>query len=137
MKELSKIPVIEQEINDIEKILKKITDLEIKIATTPSVSAMNYSGMPHSSGVSDPTYELNIKIEKLKEQLVQESNKYVEKLTWIVNTISQIEDDETRAIARKRLCLDKKWRVIGDEMHIDRSACSRRLKNYLEENLHT
>ena len=134
---LSKIPVIEQEISDIEEILKKIKELKTEIETTRSVSAMNYSGMPHSTGVSDPTHNLAMKIEKLEEQLIQEWQKYVDKLSWTVNTISQIEDDETRAIARKRLCLDRKWEVIGEEMHIHRSACSRRLKNYCEKNLHT
>lgn len=111
----------------------EIKDLEEEIKAIPDVSAMNYSGMPHSTGVSDPTHNLALKREKLVEKLNRKKAKLVDEIERVEGIIGTIEDAETRAIARKRLILNKKWEIIGAEMHIDRTACYRKLKNYLKE----
>ena len=114
-----------------------IKDLQEEIKAIPDVSGMNYSGMPHSTGVSDPTFNLVQKKEKLIERLNIKIGQYLDELMRIENIIDGIEDIEVRTIARMRFILNKKWEDIGEEMHIDRTACYRKLKKYCEENLHT
>lgn len=119
-------------LNKIYYLKKEIRDLQLEIDTIPSVSAMNYSGMPHSTGVSDPTHNLALKREKLVDKLNKKQFKLLEEIERVEDVISTIDDVETRAIARKRFILNEKWEAIGEEMHIDRTACYRKLKNYIE-----
>jgi DNA-directed RNA polymerase specialized sigma subunit len=123
--------------NKVYYLKLEIKDLQEEIKAIPVVSAMNYSGMPHSTGVSDPTYNLALKREKLVERLHKKINKLVEEIERIENIIEQIDDIEIRTIARMRFIKNMKWEDIGAEMHIDRTACYRKLKKYCEENLHT
>ena len=124
-------------LNKVYYLRLEIKDLEEEIKAIPDVSGMNYSGMPHSTGVSDPTFNLVQKKEKLIEKLHRKMDRLVEEIERIENIIEGIDDVEVRAIARKRFIQNKKWEDIGKEMHIDRTACYRKLKKYIEEKLHT
>ncbi len=121
-------------LNKIYYLKQEIKDLNIERKAIANALAMNYSGMPHSTGVSDPTHNLTLKREKLVEKLYKKQIELVEEIERVEDVISTIDDVETRAIARKRFILNKKWEDIGEEMHIDRTACYRKLKNYCDEN---
>lgn len=124
-------------LNRVYYLKLEIKDIQEEIKAIPDVSGMNYSGMPHSTGVSDPTFNLVLKKEKLIEKLNRKIDKLVEEIERTENIIEGIEDEEVRKIARMRFILNKRWEDIGAEMHIDRTACYRKLKKYCEENLHT
>ena len=94
------------------------------------------SGMPHGSGVSDPLFNIMQKKEKLIEKLNKKIEQYLDELIRIESYIDNIENIEIRTIARMRFVQNKKWEDIGRAMHTDRTACYRKLKNYLEK-LHT
>lgn len=124
-------------LNKLYYLRLEIKDLQEEIKSIPDVSGMNYSGMPHSTGVSDPTFNLVWKKEKLIARLNKKMEIYLDELMRIEDIIDKIEDVEVRAIARMRFIQNMKWEDIGAEMHLDRTACYRRLKKYLDENLHT
>ena len=121
-------------LNKVYYLRLEIKDLEEEIKSIPDVSGMNYSGMPHSTGVSDPTYNLVQKKEKLIEKLHKKMDRLVEEIERIENIIEGIDDVEVRAIARKRFIQNKKWEDIGEEMHLDRTSCSKKIRRYFAEN---
>lgn len=106
----------------------EIKDLEEEIKSIPDVSGMNYSGMPHSTDVGDPTFNLVLKKAKLEEIL----NRKKEEVARIENAVRSIEDDEVRAIAEKRIIYNMKWEDIGEQVHLDRTVCSKKVRKYLK-----
>ena len=128
MKGLNKLYYLKMEIEDLKEEIKNI----------PEISGLDMSGMPHASGVSDPIYNLIQKKEKLVARLHKKMERYLDELIRIENIIDGIDDIEIRTIARMRFVQNKKWAEIGEEVHIDRTACYRKLKKYLEKaKLHT
>lgn len=119
-------------LNKVYYLKLEIRDLQEEIKAIPDVSAMNYSGMPHSTGVSDPTHNLALKREKLVEKLHRKIDKLVDEIERIENIISQIEDDEIRTIARMRFIKNMKWEDIGEQVHLDRTVCSKKVRKYLQ-----
>lgn len=124
---------------EIEKLQKEIKDLREEIKLISGANAINYSGMPHSTGVSDPTYNLALKREKLIDKLNQKIEKLVDKVDKLVdeierieNIIEQIDDIEIRTIARMRFIENMKWEDIGEAVHLDRSVCSKKVRKYLQ-----
>jgi hypothetical protein len=120
-------------LNRVYYLRLEIKDLEEEIKAIPDVSGMNYSGMPHSTGVSDTVFNLVQKKEKLIEKLHRKMDKLVEEIERTENIIEGIEDVEVRAIARKRFIQNKKWEEIGEEMHLDRTSCSKKIRRYFAE----
>ncbi len=118
--------------NKVYYLKLEIRDLEEELKTIASVSAMNYSGMPHSTDVSDTTYNLALKGEKLFKKLVRKKIKLLEEIDRIESIIEQIEDDEIRAMARMRFIKTMKWEDIGEQVHMDRTVCSRKVRKYLQ-----
>ena len=118
--------------NKVYYLKLEIRDLEEELKTIASVSAMNYSGMPHSTGVSDTTYNLALKGEKIFEKLVRKKIKLLEEIDRIESIIEQIEDDEIRAMARMRFIKNMKWEDIGEKVHLDRTVCSKKVRKYLQ-----
>ena len=109
-----------------------IRDLQEEIKSIPDVSGMNYSGMPHSTDVSDQTFNLVLKKERLIERLNRKIEQYLDELARIENIIDGIEDVEIRTIARMRLIQNMKWEDIGEQVHLDRTVCSKKLRKYLK-----
>ena len=89
-------------LNKLYYLRLEIKDLQEEIRSIPDVGGMNYSGMPHSTGISDPTFNLLLKKEKLIERLNKKIETYLEELARIEDIIDRIEDVEVRAIARMR-----------------------------------
>lgn len=110
----------------------EIKDLQEEIRTISNVSGINYSGMPHSTNVSDPTFNLVAKKEKLIERLNIKIGQYLDELMRIEDIIDHIEDVEVRTIARMRFIQNMKWEDIGEEVHLDRTVCSKKVRKYLK-----
>ena len=73
---------------------------------------------------------------KLVSKLKRYQNKYINQLEYINDVIEQIEDDETRLIARYRFIDNLKWQEIADKLFKDRTACYRKLQRYLTQITH-
>ena len=119
-------------LNRLYYIKIEIANIKQEINDLPEISAINMSGMPHSTGVSDTVYQLYLKKEKLTQRLIKKVEQYYDELVRVEDTIDSIEDAEVRVIARMRFIQHKKWSDIGKEVHLDRSVCSRKLKAYFD-----
>ena len=109
-----------------------IENIKDEIRSLPTISSPQMTGMPHGSGISNPTVSYVIKKEELTERLNQKIAKYTEELDRIENIIDKIEDVEVRSIARMRFVQCMKWEEIGDRIHLDRTNCARKLKKYIK-----
>jgi hypothetical protein len=96
------------------------------------ISSTELTGMPHGTGVSNPTEQYFLKKERLLQRLNHKLERYIDEREIIENKIEEIEDAEVRVIARYRFIDNLIWEDIGKEMHNDRSVCYRKLKKYLD-----
>ena len=131
-------------LNKLYYIKREIEDLQSEIKNLSTICGVDMSGMPHSSTVGNPVYNLVQKKEKLIERLNKKIEKYLDELMRIESIIDHIEDIEIRTMARMRFILNMKWEDIGDKVGYDRTVCSRKVRKYLNamelpqlENLHT
>ena len=123
MKNLNKVYWLKKEI-------EQITD-QIKELTVYKGSAL--SGMPGGSGDnSSPIERYVLKKERLMDKLQKKFDELVSEVQRIEEYIESIEDAEIRVIARMRFIENKDWQVIGDEMYMDRTTVSRKMKRFLE-----
>ena len=109
-----------------------IENIKDEIKSLPIISSPSMSGMPHGSDLSSPVESYCLKKEKLLEKLNAKIEKYTEELIRIEDIIDTIEDEEVRAIARMRFIKNMKWEDIGEEIHLERTTCSKKLRKYLE-----
>lgn len=121
MKGLNKLYYIKIEIENIQNEIKSL----------PIISSPQYTGMPQGTGVSNPIENYYLKREKLLEKLNNKIEKYTEELIRIEGIIDKIEDIEIRAIARMRFINNMRWEDIGEELHLERTTCSKKLRKYI------
>ena len=119
-------------LNKLYYLKKEIEEIRWEIKNLPEISSSQLTGMPHSSGVSDPIYSLMLKKDKLIERLNKKIERYMDELIRIEDIIEQIDNDEIRLIARMRFIKCMKWEAIGEKVHLDRTTCSNKLRNYFE-----
>lgn len=110
---------------DIENIKKEIESI-------PTISSPQITGMPHGTNVNNPIESYFLKKEQLLEKLNQKIEKYTEELIRIEGIIEQIDDLEIRAIARMRFIQNMKWEDIGEQIHLERTTCSKKLRKYID-----
>lgn len=110
---------------DIENIKEEINSL-------PTISSPQLTGMPHGTGISNPTVNYVIKKEELLQKLNQKIERYTEELLRVEAIIDRIDDPETRAIARMRFIQNMRWEDIGAKMHLERTTCSKKLRKYIK-----
>lgn len=123
MRGFNKVYWLKKEIEQITEQIKELT-----LYSSPSLS-----GIPSGSrSKSSPVETYVIKKERLTEKLKKKINELFEEVLRMEKFIESIEDIEIRLIARKRFIENKDWQVIGDEMYMDRTTVSRKLKKYLE-----
>lgn len=125
MRRFNKLYYLKIEIEEIKKDIESITEL----------SSPQMTGMPHSGTTSNPTEQYFMKKEKLVNRLNRCLEKYVYEFNKTINFIEEIEDDETRVIARLRLIQNLKWEEIGRKINLDRSVCYRKLNKALKEKI--
>lgn len=122
MKSLNKLYYIKIEIENIKNEIKNL----------PIIKSIDYSGMPKGTGASNPIESYFLKKEKLLEKLNNKIEQYTDELIRIEAIIDKIEDIEIRAIARMRYINNMKWEEIGQELKLDRTSCSKKLRNYFK-----
>lgn len=123
MKGLNKLYYLKIEIENLKNEIKGLAE----------ISSTELTGMPHGTGVSNPTEEYFLKKNRLMEKLNYKLEKYIDEMTIIENKIENIEDAEVRTIARLRFIDNLKWREIAKKVSMDRSACYRKLNKYFDK----
>lgn len=109
-----------------------IENIKEEIRSLPTISSPQITGMPHGTGVSNPLEKYLLKKEALIEKLNQKIVKYTDELIRIESIIDRIDDPEIRTIARMRFILTMKWEDIGEKIHLERTTCSKKLRNYIK-----
>ena len=124
MKGLNKLYYLKLEIENLKEEIKGLAE----------ISSTELTGMPHGTGVSNPTEQYFLKKEKLLERLNKKLGRYIDERETIENKIEKIDDAEVRVIARLRFIDNLIWEEIGKKMNLDRSVCYRKLNKYLNTN---
>lgn len=119
-------------LNKLYYIKKEIEEIKWEIKNLPEISAGQITGMPHSTQVSDPIFNLMLKKDRLVEKLNKKIERYMDELIRIEDIIEQIDDSEIRLMARMRFIKCMKWEDIGEQVHLDRTVCSRKVRKYLD-----
>lgn len=119
-------------LNKLYYIKKEIEEIKWEIKNISEIGATQMNGMPHSSQISDPVYNLMLKKDRLVEKLNRKIGRYMDELIRIEDIIEQIDNDEIRLMARMRFIKCMKWEDIGEQVHLDRTVCSRKVRKYIE-----
>ena len=119
-------------LNKIYYIKIEIEQIENEIKNLPIISSPQYTGMPHSTGVSNPIESFYLKREKLIEKLDKKKAQLQEELIRIESIIDRITDADVRAIARLRYIDNMKWEDIGNKLHMERTTCSKKVRRYFK-----
>ena len=123
MKNLNKVYWLKKEIEQITDQIKELTVYQ----------GASFSGVPSgSNNTTSPIERYVMKKERLMDKLQRKFDELVTEVQRIEEYIENIADVEIRVIARKRFIENKDWQVIGDEMYMDRTTVSRKMKKYLE-----
>ena len=123
MKNLNKVYWLKKEIEQITDQIKELT-----VYKGSALSGMSGGGGDQSS----PIERYVLKKERLMDKLQKKFDELVSEVQRIEEYIESIEDAEIRVIARMRFIENKDWQVIGDEMYMDRTTVSRKMKRFLE-----
>lgn len=119
-------------LNKLYYIKKDIESIKEDIKNIPEISGIDMSGMPHSNAVGDPVYNLFLKREKLVKKLYKKIEQYLDELIRLEDILDGIDDVEVRTIARMRFIQHKTWEKIGDELNYDRTTCSKKVRDYFD-----
>ena len=122
MKNLNRLFWLKKDIKKIENQIKELTVLK--------ASAM--TGMPSSKNISSSVEKFVEQLERLQEKLAHKRVELLTETERIEKYIESIEDDEIRLIARMRYIDHMGFQKIGDELFIDRTTASKKLKRYVE-----
>ena len=123
----------EQELSKYFWLKKEVQDLEERIATfgvgisSVKIKELNVEGSSQYESIQE-------KIIQLKDLWMNKRVEALEEYIKIESFINNIPDDEIRTIARYRFLDLKKWDEIGSIMNYDRTAVSKKLRGYLNEN---
>ena len=109
-----------------------IENIRAEINSLPTISSSQITGMPHGTNVSNPIESYYLKKEQLLDKLNQKIEKYTEELIRIEDIIDRIDDIEVKTIARMRFIQNMKWEDIGQEIHLERTTCSKKLRKYID-----
>lgn len=120
-----------RKINNLYFLRLEIDEIKKEISELPEIGSPAMAGTPSGGSTSDPVYQFVIKKQKLVEVLNNKLEKYIDELITTEKIIDNIEDAETRYIARLRLVDNLKWEAIAKKVNLDRSVCYRKIKKYL------
>lgn len=119
-KELSRYFWLKKEVKLLENQLEEFGD---------GVSAISYEEKVGSSGLSISLQEKRaLIIEKLINARITALEEYIKIETYI----NKVEDTEIRSIMILRFQELKSWEQIGNELHMDRTTVTRRLRKFLK-----
>ena len=118
-KELSRYFYLKKEVKALENQLEEFGD---------GVSATSYEEKIGHSGINTSIQEKRaILIEKLINARLTALEEYIKIETYI----NKVEDTEIRSIMVLRFQELKNWEQIGDELHMERTTVSKKLRRFL------
>ena len=121
-------------LNNVYWLKKEIKQITEQIQELTIYQGSSFSGIPSGSGGGgSPIERYVLRKERLIERLQKLTDELVCEVQRIEEYIESIDDAEIRVIARKRYIENKDWQIIGDEMFMDRTTVSRKLKKYIEK----
>ena len=121
-------------LNNVYWLKKEIKQITEQIQELTIYQGSSFSGIPSGNGGGgSPVERYVLRKEKLIERLQKFTDELVCEVQRIEEYIESIDDAEIRVIARKRYIENKDWQIIGDEMFMDRTTVSRKLKKYIEK----
>ena len=119
-KELRRYFYLKKEVKALENQLEEFGD---------GVSATSYEEKIGHSGINTSIQEKRaILIEKLINARLTALEEYIKIETYI----NKVEDTEIRSIMVLRFQELKNWDEIGEELHMDRTTVSKKLRRYLQ-----
>ena len=119
-KELGRYFWLKKEVKHLENELEEFGD---------GVSATSYEEKIGHSGINTSIQEKRaILIEKLINARLTALEEYIKIETYI----NKVEDTEIRSIMVLRFQELKNWDEIGEELHMDRTTVSKKLRRYLQ-----
>lgn len=122
-----------QELNRYFCIQKRIKQLNAELSMMPYLSATNYDGMPHGSGISDTVHAQFVKREKLIDKLNYQKARAIDELDKLNDFIESIDDVEMQTIIHARFIECRAYESIGFEIFRSHTDVRRKLMNYLDE----
>lgn len=125
LKELNQLYYLSIEISHLQKEIEKRENLS-------DVKAQVLTGMPHSSGLSDPTGDKGIELSDNKMLLNLALTKAEIERRKIERYISQIESSEMRLLIRLRYIEFQTWEQIGLELHMHRTTARRKVFKFIK-----
>lgn len=120
-------------LNNVYWLKKEIKQITEQIQEMTMYQGSSFSGIPSGGGGGgSPIERYVLRKEKLIEKLQKLTDELVCEVQRVEEYIESIDDAEIRVIARKRYIENKDWQIIGEEMFMDRTTVSRKLKRYTE-----
>ena len=120
-------------LNNVYWLKKEIKQITEQIQELTMYQGSSFTGMSGGcGGNTSPIERYVLRKEKLIEKLQKLTDELVCEVQRLEEFIENIDDAEIRIIARKRFIENKDWQIIGDEMYMDRTTVSRKLKRYTE-----
>ncbi len=120
-----------QELNRYFCIQKRIKQLNAELSMMPYLSATNYDGMPHGTGISDTVHAQFVKREKLIDKLNYQKARAIDELDKLNDFIESIDDVEMQTIIHARFIECRSYDSIGNEMFMDRTTISKKIDRFL------
>lgn len=118
-KELSRYFWLKKEVKHLENQLEEFGD---------GVSATSFEEKIGSSGISISIQE---KRQLIIEKLINARLSALEEYIKIETYINKVEDTTIRTIMIMRFQELKSWEQIGDELHMDRTTVSKKIRKFL------
>ena len=125
---------------DIERLTKEIAKIEQEIASLPTISSPQITGMPHGTDVNNPIEKYYLKKSELEDKLKQRRDlledkmiKCVDEKNRLENILEQVEDPVIKEMAVMRFVDCKSWEEIGEATNYDRTSCAKKLRKYFEK----
>lgn len=109
-----------------ERIRQLDLDIMMLEAEADSVS-VDYSGMPHGSGIADKTANTAIRLATLKQEKVSKREEAILKREEILNVINRVEDTLLSQLLYDRYILFMTWDRVAEDCEKSDRWCRTRL----------
>ena len=81
------------------------------------LGAANNDGLPHGSGVSDPTADTAARTAKIAAELSQKLNECIELRLQIERAVNALNEPRERELMRRRYIEGQRWEQVAYEMN--------------------
>ena len=128
----------ERELKNLYYIEQRIKRLKYRIAELEQedgLSGQALTGMPHGTDVSNPVETFVMKKCELLDELKKALIDKLEEEKKIRTYIESIDDEEIKQIIELRFLYHLNWFEIGEEMNMERTTASKKMRRYLRTQL--